>query len=319
MTMYTGINNLIILSIYILTILIFLSCGKEEFYLLHDGDLLNMRLSFGKLTHLRRLLVSMRILILLVLTDQVVQVGLGLSELHLVHPFACVPMQERFSAEHSGELIGDSFEEILDRCGVADESRRKRCVLKRNVTNGSLDVVRNPVNKEIGVLCLHFKHLVIDFLRRDFATENHRRGEITTSARVKGGHHVLRVEYLLCQIRHCDRSILLRISGEQRCISHGKKVQTWERNKVHCNLAEIGIKLSGESKGACDSTHDLANETIEVSGSRSRQLEGLEADIVQGFIVDAKHLISVLNELVEGQSGVIWLNDGVGDFGRRND
>ncbi|CAA7406396.1 unnamed protein product [Spirodela intermedia] len=68
------------------------------------------------------LLVGGGVLILLVFGDQVVHVALRLGELHLVHAFPCVPVQECLPPEHGRELFADSPEHLLDRCGVADES-----------------------------------------------------------------------------------------------------------------------------------------------------------------------------------------------------
>merc|ERR1719291_222107 len=61
------------------------------------------------------------LLVLLVLGDQVVHVGLGLCELHLVHAFASVPVEESLSSEHGSKLLGDPLEELLDGGGVTDE------------------------------------------------------------------------------------------------------------------------------------------------------------------------------------------------------
>merc|ERR1719362_2797805 len=54
------------------------------------------------------------LLVLLVLGHQVVHVGLRLSELHLIHALACVPMEESLPSEHSGELLADPLENLLD-------------------------------------------------------------------------------------------------------------------------------------------------------------------------------------------------------------
>ena len=67
------------------------------------------------------LLIGRRVLVLLVLRDQVVHVGLGLRELHLVHALARVPVQEGLASEHGRELLADALEELLDGGGVADE------------------------------------------------------------------------------------------------------------------------------------------------------------------------------------------------------
>jgi len=51
---------------------------------------------------------------------------------------------------------------------------------------------------------------------------------------------------------------------------------------------------------------------VEVSVGGCCKLEGSEADVIKGFVINANNLISVLNELMNGQCGVVWFNDGVG-------
>merc|ERR1712232_892554 len=51
-----------------------------------------------------------RILVLLVLADEVVHVAFRLRELHLVHALAGVPMQKSFAAEHLREILRHALE-----------------------------------------------------------------------------------------------------------------------------------------------------------------------------------------------------------------
>merc|ERR1719461_473821 len=88
------------------------------------------------------LLLGSRILVLLVLRHQIVHVALSFSELHFVHTFTSVPMQEGLSSEHSCELLADSLEQLLDRSAVPNECRRHLQSSRRNVANCGLYVVR---------------------------------------------------------------------------------------------------------------------------------------------------------------------------------
>merc|ERR1712110_972389 len=65
---------------------------------------------------------SSGVLVLLVFRDQIVHVGFGFSEFHLIHTFTGVPVEEGLSSEHSGKLFGDSFEQFLDGGGVTQEA-----------------------------------------------------------------------------------------------------------------------------------------------------------------------------------------------------
>merc|ERR1719296_745804 len=92
------------------------------------------------------------ILILLVLGHQVVHVALGLSELHLIHALAGVPMKESLAAEHGREVFRDPFEHLLDGGAVARESHGHLEALRGDVADARLDVVRNPFHEVARIL-----------------------------------------------------------------------------------------------------------------------------------------------------------------------
>lgn len=49
-------------------------------------------------------------------------------------------------------------------------------------------------------------------------------------SRVTRGHHILGVEHLLCELRNCQRAVLLRASRRQRCEAGHEEVQARKRN-----------------------------------------------------------------------------------------
>jgi len=61
------------------------------------------------------LLFSRRVLVLLVLGDEIIHVGFGLCEFHLIHTFPGIPMEECLAAEHGGEVLSNPLEHFLDR------------------------------------------------------------------------------------------------------------------------------------------------------------------------------------------------------------
>ena len=58
-----------------------------------------------------------------------------------------IPVKESLPPEHGRELLGDSLEELLDGGGVADEGGGHLEAAWGNVTNGGLDIVRDPLDK----------------------------------------------------------------------------------------------------------------------------------------------------------------------------
>jgi hypothetical protein len=135
---------------------------------------------------------------------------------------------------------------------------------------------------------------------------------------VAGGHHVLGVEHLLGKFWHGQGTVLLGSSRGQWSETWDEEMETWEWNHVHGELSEIGVELTWESEASCDTRHGGGDQMVQVTVGWGGELEGSEADVVQGFVVNAVCLVSVLDQLVHGESGVVWFDDGVGDLWRWN-
>ena len=259
------------------------------------------------------------VLVLLVLRDEIVHVGLGFSEFHLVHTLTGVPVEEGLAAEHGGELLGDALEHFLDAGVVTDEGDSHLETLGGNVADGGLDVVGDPFDEVRGVLVLDVEHLLVDFLGGHATAEEGGGGEVAAVAGVGGAHHVLGVEHLLGELGDGEGAVLLRAARGQGSEAHHEEVETGEGNQVDGELAEIGVELTGEAEAAGDAGHDDGDEMVQVTEGGGGELEGAEADIVQSFVVDAHGFVGVLNELMDGQGGVVGFDDGIGDLGRGDD
>jgi len=264
-------------------------------------------------------LLSGRVLVLLVFRYKVVHVGLSFSELHLVHALTGVPVEEGLSSEHRGELLSDALEHILDGGGVAKEGDRHLQSLWWDVAHGGLDVVRDPLNEVRAVLVLHVKHLLINLLRGHAASEHRGCGQVSTMTRIRCAHHVLSIEHLLGQLWHRKRTVLLRTSGRQWGESSHEEVETWEWDKVDCEFSEVGVQLTRESEAARDAGHGSGDEVVKVAVRWGGELQSSEADIIQSFVVNDHDFVGVFDELMDGESRIIWLNDGVGDLWRGED
>ena len=81
-------------------------------------------------------------------------------------------MEESLPPEHGSELLGDSLEQLLDCGGVADEGGGHLETSGGNVTDGGLDVVRDPLDKIGRILILHPEHLLVHLLHGHATTEN---------------------------------------------------------------------------------------------------------------------------------------------------
>lgn len=53
---------------------------------------------------------------------------------------------------------------------------------------------------------------------------------------------------------------------------------------------------------------------VQITIGWSGELQGSETDIVEGLVINTHDLISVFYELMDGEGGVVWLNDGIRDL-----
>merc|ERR1712005_78970 len=125
-------------------------------------------------------------------------------------------------------------------------------------------------------------------------------------ARIGSTHHVLGIKHLLCQLRNSKCAVLLGPTGGEWCEASEEEVETRERNQVDSELAKVGVELTRESEAASDSRHAGRVQVVEVSICWSGQLECTEANVVQGFVVEAHALIGVSTS---------WCTDNVALYG----
>jgi hypothetical protein len=152
-----------------------------------------------------------------------------------------------------------------------------------------------------------------------FHSQNGRAGQVATVAEVRSSHHVLGVEHLLGQLRNADSAERVGTTAGQGSKANHEEVQTRERHHVDGELSEIRVQLTGETETGGDTGHDSRNEVVEVTVGGVGKLQGAHANIVEGLVIDTEGLVGVLDQLVDGESGIVGLNDGVGDLGGGND
>ena len=90
-------------------------------------------------------------------------------------------------------------------------------------------------------------------------------------------------------------------------------------DEVGLELGNIDVQGTIESEGGSERGDNLSNESVQVGVGGSLDVEVSSADVVHGLVVEHDGDVGVLEEGVGGEHGVVWLNDGSGDLGRRID
>merc|ERR1711966_108213 len=98
-----------------------------------------------------------------------------------------------------------------------------------------------------------------------------------------------------------------------------EEMETGEWHKVDSELTKVRVELTREADAASHTGHAGGAEMVQVTVSWGGELEGTEADVIESLVIHAHTLVGVLDQLVDGEGGVVWLDDGVGHLGGWHD
>jgi len=81
-------------------------------------------------------------------------------------------------------------------------------------------------------------------------------------------------------------------------------------------FSDIDVEGTIETEGSSQGGNNLSNQTVKVGVGGAFNVEGATADVVNGFVIEHDSDISVFQEGVSGEDGVVGFNNGSGDLGR---
>merc|ERR1740123_925000 len=176
--------------------------------------------------------IDNRILLILILSNQIAHILIRLLELHLIHAFALIPMQKRLTLIHFGKLCANSLKYSLYCRRIGNKCSTNLIALWWNSNNTSLHIVRYPRHKIIGHLLLHFGNLIINFLRCNLSAICARSSQIFAifalhiRQKVSGTKHLIG-QFLHIQFDLCTDTVFVcleRILSKQWCLCQEKEM-----------------------------------------------------------------------------------------------
>ena len=126
--------------------------------------------------------------------------------------------------------------------------------------------------------------------------------------RVTGRHHVLGVEHLLGELGHRQVPVPLGSARCERSEARHEEVQSREGHHVDGQLAEVGVQLARKPQAGGDAGHGGGHQVVQIAVGRGGQAQRVEADVVEGLVVDDVGLVSVLHQQVYGKRAVVRLH-----------
>jgi hypothetical protein len=78
-------------------------------------------------------------------------------------------------------------------------------------------------------------------------------------------------------------------------------------NKDVSKFPKVRLELTKEVKASGDTRLNCRNEVAQIAICGGRELESVEANVIQGLVINAERLVAVFNQLMDGERGVLWL------------
>jgi len=231
-------------------------------------------------------------------------------------------MNESSLGIHEIELMIDSGEDLSDGSGVGDHAHGSHDLGKITTWDNSwwlivdtaLETSWAPVNELNGSLGLDGGNGSVDVLGDDITSVHHAAGHVFTVSWVTLGHHGSWLESGVGDLSDGELLVVSFLGRDDWGVGGKHEMDSWVWHEVGLELSDIDVKGTIESEGGGQRGDNLGDESVEVGVGWSLDVQSSSADIVDSFVVKHNGDISVLEEGVSGQDGVVWLNNSSGDL-----
>ncbi len=212
----------------------------------------------------------------------------------------------------NGGGVGDHADGSHDLGQISSGDDSGRLIVDSDFESGGA-----PVNELDGSLGLDGGDWGVDVFGDDVSSVKHGAGHVLSVSRVAFGHHGGRFEGGVGDLGHGQLFVIGLFGGDDGWVWGQHEVDTGIRNQIGLEFGDIDVQGSVESQTGSQGWDDLGDESVQVGVSGSLDVQLSSADIVDGFVIEDNGDISVLQEWVGGQDGVVRFNDSGWDLGGR--
>ena len=231
-------------------------------------------------------------------------------------------MDEGSLGVHEIELVIDSGEDLSDGSGVGDHAHGSHDLGEITtwddswwlVVDSALETGWAPVDELDGSLGLDGGDGGVDILGDDITSVHKAAGHVLSVAGVALGHHGGGLEGAVGDLGNGELLVVRLLSRDDWGVGGEHEMDTWVRHQVSLELSDIDVEGSIKSEGSGQRGDNLGDESVQVGVGWSLNVEVSSADIVDSLVIEHDGDISVLEEGVGGEDGVVWLNNGGGNL-----
>merc|ERR1711959_506822 len=243
-----------------------------------------------------------------------------LRELTLFHTLSDIPVDEGTLGVHQVELVVNASKDLSDGGGVGDHAAGALDLGKVTtgddgwwlVVDATLEAGWAPVDELDGALGLDGGNGSVHVLGDDVSTVHHTAGHVLAMTRIALGHHVGGLEARVGDLGNGERLMVGLLGRDDWRVGGDHKVDAWVGYQVGLELSNINVEGAIESERSGQGGDHLRDETVQVGVGGALDVEAATADVVDGLVVKHDGDVSVLEEGVGGEHGVVWLDDGGG-------
>ena len=138
-------------------------------------------------------------------------------------------------------------------------------------------------------------------------------------SRITLDHHGGRLEDGIGDFSNGQLFVVGLLSRDDRSIGSQHKVNTRVRHQIGLELSNINVQGTIKSQGSGQGRDNLSNQSVQVGVGRTFNIQVTTADIVQSFVINLVGDISVFQQGVHAQDGVVGFNNSGGDLRTRPD